>query len=149
MRNMLIGAGLGSHPPKIYEDPRLREIDHGYNHPNAQKASREKEGWFWYRFDGGESPADCYDRAAGFISSMYRQLKRKPGPGGSQKDVVIVTHGMMVMTFVMRFMHLSVEEFETLDVPPNCSVVTIGPKELIGERQFETRKWAVTGLKLR
>lgn len=29
-------------------------------------------GWFYYRFRGGESPADCYDRASSFLESMMR-----------------------------------------------------------------------------
>jgi len=156
---MLEGAGLKKEAVKIYEDPRLREIDHGYNNPEMQKPLRAVEGWFWYRYDGGESPADCYDRAASFTSSMMRQIKRKQKgppeliasrePGTFNRDVVIVSHGMLVMTFVMRFLHLSVEQFETMAVPRNCSVVTIGPKHLIQNPQFTSGKWAVEGLTMR
>jgi hypothetical protein len=39
-----------------------REVDHGYEDLQAQEAKRERHGWFYYRFNGGESPADCYDR---------------------------------------------------------------------------------------
>lgn len=78
----------GDNPPRPYrirEDPRLRyahstahahacerrahavvcvcrEVDHGYEDLQAQEAKRERHGWFYYRFNGGESPADCYDR---------------------------------------------------------------------------------------
>jgi broad specificity phosphatase PhoE len=150
MHNMLLGAGFeGIDIPKIYEDPQLREVDHGYADPELQRPSRVREGWFWYRFDGGESAADCYDRCSMFISSLMRQLQRKKGENGSTKDAVIVTHGMIIRCLVMRFMHLSVEQFDATDTPNNCDIITIAPKHLITQPQFVSGKWAVSGLKMR
>lgn len=160
MRHLLLGAGFAEDSlPKIYEDPRLREVDFGYGDPEAQKGKRETEGYFWYRFDGGESSADCFDRTAAFLDSMMRQVERKPkgNPqlikarelGMFNRDVVIVTHGLITRCLVMRFMHLTVEQFDSIDNPDNCSVVTIGPKYKINNPQFVSGKWAVEGLKMR
>src|SRR3954470_16022687 len=67
--DLLAGAGLDRSGVRYYEDPRLREVDHGYVSIIAQRAMQTKFGPFYYRFDGGESPADCYDRTSGFLES--------------------------------------------------------------------------------
>jgi len=151
MHFIKVGAGFTEDTDnlRVYEDPRLREVDFGYGDPESQKDKREHEGFFWYRMDGGESGADCFERCATFLDSMMRQLKRKIGPNGSTKDVVIVTHGMIIKCFVMRFMHLSVEQFDSIDTPGNCSIVTIGLKHEILNPQFVSGKWAVEGLRMR
>lgn len=150
MKHLLIGAGIPeSQFPKIYEDPRLREVDFGYGDPEKQKEKRNEQGYFWYRMDGGESAADCFDRCATFLDSMMRQLKRKTGINGSSKDVLIVTHSLVIRCFVMRFLHLSVEEFDTIASPNNCDIITIGLSSEVDNPQFKSGKWAVSGLRMR
>jgi broad specificity phosphatase PhoE len=164
MKGILSGAGFNENNlPKIYEDPRLREVDFGYGDPEAQKPKRAHEGYFWYRMDGGESAADCFDRTSDFLDSMMRQLERKQKevyempldddaiifPEKVNRDVVIVTHGMIIRCFVMRFLHLTVEQFDATDTPGNCDVITIAPRELIENPQFTSGKWAVEGLTMR
>jgi broad specificity phosphatase PhoE len=140
------GAGIA--PPTtgrgIYEDPRLREVEHGYEPVASQEELRKTHGWFYYRFRGGESPADCYDRTSSFLESMMRQVERK-----SAERVLIVTHGLTIRCFVMRFLHLSVEEFDSLANPLNCAVITLGDHSMIENPQFISRQWAVNGLTLR
>lgn len=125
----------------VYEDPRLREQEHGYGNLKEQERMRATHGWFYYRYEGGESPADCYDRTSGFLESMMRQLERK-----DCSKVLIVTHGMALRCFVMRFLRLTVEQFEEIDNPDNGAVVTIAPRELIDQCYVETGAWKVTGL---
>src|SRR5262245_4731955 len=55
MANLLAGAGVSSPPVRVFEDPRLREVDHGYEDIEEQLARRQTHGWFYYRFVGGES----------------------------------------------------------------------------------------------
>lgn len=142
---ILEGAGLTEADLKwIYEDPRLREIDHGYNTIDWQEALRKVHGWFYYRFKGGESPADGFDRICTFLESMMRQIKRKKA-----KKVLIVTHGLIMRCFVMRFMHLTVEQFESLANPHNCDIITIGLKKDMENPQFTSGKWGITGLRFR
>jgi broad specificity phosphatase PhoE len=109
---VLAGASLA--PPELvglraHEDPRLREVEHGYELVEPQEELRKTHGWFFYRFKGGESPADCYDRTCTFLESMMRQVERK----GSER-ALIVTHGLTIRCFVMRFLHLTVEQFDSL-----------------------------------
>lgn len=131
-------------PRGIYEDPRLREVEHGYEPIESQEQLRKTHGWFYYRFRGGESPADCYDRTSSFLESMMRQVERKKAD-----RVLIVTHGLTIRCFVMRFLHLSVETFDALANPPNCSVITLGDKSELEDVQFTSRNWGVTGLTMR
>src|SRR5689334_1246974 len=67
MAGVIAGAGLNSSDVRVFEDPRLREVDHGYVDIEAQKGLRETHGWFYYRYNGGESAADCYDRTCTFL----------------------------------------------------------------------------------
>lgn len=144
MAGLLAGAGVEEGKARVFEDPRLREVEHGYTDVEAQEPLRKTHGWFYYRYQGGESPADCYDRTSGFLESMMRQAERKM-PGG----IVIVTHGLTIRCFVTRFLHLSVEQFETLANPNNCDVITIGLKDALPDALFHSGRWAVQGLELR
>ena len=129
---------------KVYEDPRLREVEHGYDPVPPQEDLRKRHGWFYYRFRGGESPADCYDRTSSFLESMMRGAERK------QTDrILIVTHGLLIRCFVMRFLHLSVEDFDSLANPSNCAIVTIGDKAMLPDALFTSGRWGVSGLSLR
>ena len=67
---LLRGAGLGpAQRPVVFEDPRLREVEHGYYDYEEQTWDRVVHGWFYYRFRGGESPADCFDRVSTFLET--------------------------------------------------------------------------------
>lgn len=137
-------SGLDQPPSRIYEDPRLREVERGYINDTSQYPLRKIHGWFYYRHQGGESPADCYDRTSNFLESMMRNRERK-----HVEKILIVSHGMTIRCFVMRFLHLTVEQFENIRNPDNGSVVTIGPLAEIENPIYKTKKWGVTGLKLR
>jgi broad specificity phosphatase PhoE len=122
----------------------LREVEHGYDDVAAQEELRKRHGWFYYRFKGGESPADCYDRTSNFLESMMRQAERK-----SATKVLIVTHGLLIRCFVMRFLHLSVEEFDSLANPSNCDLITLTDKTRLENPLFTSGWWGVTGLRVR
>jgi broad specificity phosphatase PhoE len=124
MEGVLAGAGVPADAVRVFEDPRLREVDHGYAEVNPQEALRRIHGWFYYRFNGGESPADCYDRTSAFLESLMREVDRK----GAER-VLVVTHGLTIRCFVMRFLHLKVEDFDRMANPANASVITLARRE--------------------
>lgn len=129
---------------KVYEDPRLREVERGYVDITSQHEFRKVHGWFYYRHAGGESPADCYDRTSAFLESLMRQSKRK-----NLDSALIVAHGMTIRCFVMRFLHLTVEQFEAIENPSNCDIVTIAPSDQLSESVFTCGRWGVHGIYLR
>jgi broad specificity phosphatase PhoE len=142
LQALLEGAGVDrSAPFDIYEDPRLREQDHGYGNVKQQESLRATHGWFYYRYEGGESPADCYDRVSGFLESMMRQVERK-----SASKVLIVTHGMAIRCFVMRFLHLTVDDFELIDNPANGAIVTVAGRDELQDFYLQNEAWRVAGL---
>lgn len=146
LQGIFQGAGLTAEQVaglKVYEDPRLREVDHGYADVGPQRVLRETHGWFYYRYQGGESPADCYDRVSIFLESMMRQVLRKEAA-----RVLIVSHGLAIRCFVMRFLHLTVEQFTRVDNPHNGDIVTIAPRGRLAEPVFRTDRWEVAGLRL-
>lgn len=107
------------------EDPRLREQEWG----NFQieeiaeriKKERYKFGTFFYRMPDGESGADVFDRISGFLDTLYRDFQSNT----IQENVIIVTHGLTLRLFLMRWFHWSVEEFESLENPENCQIVNL------------------------
>jgi broad specificity phosphatase PhoE len=143
MRHLLEGAQLEP-GTKVYEDPRLREVERGYADEASQFDLRKVHGWFYYRHSGGESAADCYDRTSAFLESMMRGAERT----GATR-FVIVTHGMTIRCFAMRFLHLTVEQFESMRNPDNCDIVTIAPIREVEAPVFESSRWGVSGLRLR
>lgn len=98
-----------------YEDPRLREQEWGQNMESREgykdkiEEYRDSYGHFYYRFrDGGESCADVFDRVSDFMNTLHRDFEKEDFP----KNVVIVSHGMSLRLFLMRWFHCTVEEFE-------------------------------------
>ena len=146
LQGIMAGSGLTDPEQaqlRIYDDPRLREVEHGYEPIAPQEALRRTHGWFYYRFRGGESPADCYDRTSGFLEGMMRQVLKK-----SSTRVLIVTHGLALRCFVMRFLHLKVEEFEKIHNPSNCDVVTLADRTTLDTPQLTWGHWGVVGLRM-
>ena len=144
---ILEGAGLDAAALldiRRYEDPRLREVDHGYESVEAQDELRRTHGWFYYRYRGGESPADCFDRTSNFLESMMRQIERHDAA-----RALVVTHGLTIRCFVMRFLHLRVEDFDRIDNPDNGDVITLGDQNAIGACDFVSGWWGVSGLRMR
>ncbi|CQR61326.1 histidine phosphatase family protein [Streptomyces leeuwenhoekii] len=115
-----LGA-LGLDPAliRVREEPRLREQDWG-NWQNRedvrlQQAYRDAYGHFFYRFTQGESGADVYDRVGGFLESLWRSFEAPDHP----PNVLLVTHGLAMRLFCMRWFHWTVAEFECLVNPGN------------------------------
>lgn len=107
------------------EEPRLREQEWGYLHCNEDfdKICRERReyGTFYYRIPGGEAGSDVYDRMNDLLGSLYRDFSDKDYP----LNCVLVTHGLTIRLFIMRFFHQTVEEFELMIAPKNCSLVVL------------------------
>lgn len=107
----------------IKEDPRIREQEWG----NFQekhlfkkiKKERYKYGSFFYRMPHGESGADVYDRVTTFIDTLHRDFKKEYFPD----NMCIVTHGLTLKIFLMRWFHWTVEDFEKYDTPENCCII--------------------------
>jgi broad specificity phosphatase PhoE len=73
-----------------------------------------------------------------------RQIERK-----HTDHVLVVTHGLFIRCFVMRFLHLAVEDFGALANPRNCDIITLAEKSKLEQCQFTSGRWGVSGLALR
>lgn len=117
--------GLAVDEGDVRVEPRLREQDWAnFQDPAdiaAQREARNRYGHFWYRFTHGESGSDVYDRVSTFLESMHRTFEKPDAP----RNVVIVTHGLTMRLFCMRWFHWSVEYFESLENPANGEPVVL------------------------
>ncbi|MGW1893026.1 histidine phosphatase family protein [Streptomyces sp. NPDC002004] len=114
---------------RVREEPRLREQDWGNWQDRddvvQQKSYRDTYGHFFYRFAQGESGADVYDRVGAFLESLYRSFEAPDHP----PNVLLVTHGITMRLFCMRWFHWSVAVFECLSNPGNGEIrmLELGP----------------------
>lgn len=110
---------------KASEDPRIREQDFGHLRPIDAFELIDKErtmfGTFFYRIPDGESGADTYDRISSFLDSLWRDFRKEDYP----ENTLIVSHGLTIRLFCMRWFHWTVEEFEKLRNPMNCEKVIL------------------------
>ena len=111
------------------EEPRLREQEWGHLRPveetNILMGKRDSFNTFYYRFPDGESGADVYDRVSDFFGTLHRDFEKKDYP----ENVIIITHGMTIRLFLMRWFHWSVEEFEDVRNPSNCDIIILEKQE--------------------
>lgn len=111
--------GLDPDRTRAKEEPRLREQDWG-NYQDAEDVQRQRKardayGHFFYRFAQGESGADVYDRVGAFLETLHRAFDKPDFP----PNVLMVTHGLTMRLFCMRWFHWTVDEFECLSNPGN------------------------------
>ena len=117
-------AELKSQVKLWVEDPRLREQEFSgsFQRDRVPYEERIRYGKFFFRWPGGESAADVYDRASLFLDTLHRDFSKHT----ARNDVVLVfTHGLTARVLLMRWMHFSVETFELTSNPPNCGCLEL------------------------
>lgn len=110
----------------VREEPRVREQDFG-NFQKAErmraiKETRDQFGRFFYRFPEGESGADVFDRVTSFLESLWRDIdmNRFNCEQSTDLNLIIVTHGVAMRIFFMRWFKWTTEQFELLNNAQNC-----------------------------
>mmetsp|Transcript_13747 Transcript_13747/g.22694 ORF Transcript_13747/g.22694 Transcript_13747/m.22694 type:complete len:396 (+) Transcript_13747:185-1372(+) len=113
---------------RLFLEPRLREQDFGnFQDPREMaraKLERKAHSNFYFRFPNGESGADVYDRVSTLLETLFRDFN-KPG---FPSVVVIVSHGLLMRLFLMRWYHWTVEFFESTENPGNCDLYLMSRK---------------------
>ena len=61
------------------------------------------------------SVSDAYDRVSDFLDTLHRDFQKDDFP----QNAILVAHGMLNRVFLMRWFHMSVEDFELLANPMN------------------------------
>ncbi|CAF0779484.1 unnamed protein product [Adineta ricciae] len=124
---------------KIREDPRIREQEWGNFQDLATRettvSERKKIGRFFYRFKNGESGADVYDRVSSFMDSLYREMDNCLMP---ENNILIVSHGLFMRLFLMRFYRWPVEKFHTLENFDNCGYCILERDDTDGSFTLKT-----------
>ena len=117
---------LGDSIVQSVEDPRIREQEWGHlrHRDENDEIVRERDDYstFYYRIPDGESGADVFDRVSTFLETLHRDFRKKD----YAQNCLIITHGLTLRLFLMRWFHWSVEQFENLRNPGNGQVVVMG-----------------------
>ncbi|CAA0814374.1 Phosphoglycerate mutase-like protein AT74 [Striga hermonthica] len=109
----------------VREECRLREQHFG-NFQEVEerrkiKSTRNTYGKFFYRVPQGESSADVYDRVSSFIEGLWRDMEgNKLNCDDQELNLVVVSHGLTILLFLMKWFNWTVNEFEALANPSNC-----------------------------
>lgn len=118
-----IAAQFPGNQFRYSEEPRLREQEWGYlrSYEELQRLKKERKeyGVFYYRFPGGEAGTDVYDRINDLLGSLHRDFQEPDYP----QNCILITHSLAIRLFIMRWFHLTVEEFEEMCSPKNAELV--------------------------
>ena len=112
------------------QEPRIAEQQFG-NFQNPHETIKQKEqrhlfGRFFYRFPNGEAGMDVYTRVTSFLSTLSRdwnQLRQHEVVDMENYNILIVTHGLTLRLFLMRYFQLTVPEFEDSFNAPNAELI--------------------------
>jgi broad specificity phosphatase PhoE len=110
---------------RVTEDPRIREQDWGHfrstSDINMLRDMRDGYGPFFYRIEDGESGADVYDRVSSFFDTLHRDFEKDTFP----ENCLLVTHGLLIKIFLMRWFHWDYRKCERMKNPDNCGIVVL------------------------
>ena len=112
----------------VRHEPRIAEQQFG-NFQNVEavqqaKVERKRFGRFFYRFPNGEAGLDVYNRVTSFTSTLFRDSQQLRGQGVNPErmNIVIITHGLSIRLFLMRWFQFTVDDFEKSYNPSNASL---------------------------
>ncbi|KAJ4954848.1 hypothetical protein NE237_011631 [Protea cynaroides] len=142
----------------VREECRIREQDFGNfqvgERMKAIKSARERFGRFFFRFPEGESAADVFDRLSSFLESLWRDIEMKRLVQHQRCDdeinLIIVSHGLALRVFLMKWFKWTVEQFEHLSNLYNCEsrVIQLGAggeySLAIHHSEEELRGWGLS-----
>ena len=121
-KEIVIGGEFDNGKLDFKEEPRIREQEWGHLRSVEESAlcneARDNYGTFYYRIPNGESGADVFDRMASFFDSLHRDFQKEDFP----VNCAIVTHGMTIRLFLMKWFHWTVEQYEEMRNPYNCQI---------------------------
>ncbi|KAI3470581.1 hypothetical protein Pfo_027244 [Paulownia fortunei] len=110
----------------VREECRLREQHFGnfqeLEERKRIKRTRNRYGKFFYRVPDGESSADVYDRVSTFLEGLWRDMETNKFSNGSSDELnlIVVSHGLTILLFLMKWFNWTVDQFEGLTNPRNC-----------------------------
>lgn len=124
----IVARALGSKVTSFRVDADLRELKWSdyKGGPNAvlQTQQRQNMGPFKSHNEGGESPYDVWVRQADVLDRFEKEWENDIYP----ENLVIVCHGITMLTLLMRLASIPQKKYETLATPHNCEVVELVPK---------------------
>lgn len=131
------------------EEPRVAEQQFGnFQNPHkvrTAKSERRTFGRFFFRFPDGESGLDVYSRCSSFLATLSRDIKQidqrysylhrhdnnnnqgvaVANDAMADMNILVVCHGLTLRLLLMRYFHLSVEEFESSYNSQNAKLVVM------------------------
>ena len=113
------------------EDPRLREREWGMLRDlnDNHKGNKDHFFDFFYKPEGGESFANCYDRVGSFHQWLEVNAK--------EENVIVVAHGESIKCYMAYLLGWTELQFAQVKNPKNCEVFLV-------ERQEQGDDWKLS-----
>ncbi|KAK2664127.1 hypothetical protein Ddye_002701 [Dipteronia dyeriana] len=116
----------------MIKEPRLREQDFGNfqdrERMRVEKTMRTLYGRFFYRFPNGELQL-IIENETGFRETLRAAIDngrfQPPGDRNQNTNVVIVSHGLTLRVFLMRWYKWTIEQFERLNNLGNGDMIVM------------------------
>lgn len=105
-----------------------------YGELQQLKKERKEYGIFYYCFLGGEAGTDVYNRINDLFGSLHRDFLSED----YSRNCVLVAHSLAIRLFIMRWFHLTVEEFGQMLSPKNGELVILELNEQTEEYELLT-----------
>lgn len=119
-------------------DPRIREREWSGWFGDHLAAPKDRAYKYFYRMSGGESCADVYTRITSFIESLRLDFDQM-----SSDNVLVISHGTAIRLFLQRWFRWDIDEYYTIQNPPNGGIIILERKfneyELITEIKRATK----------
>ncbi|PFH35111.1 hypothetical protein BESB_059980 [Besnoitia besnoiti] len=123
-------------PYEITEDMRLRDQEMGFGRSRTELVKeflqRNFEANKYYRFSGGESGADVFDRVASFGAQLQRDFETKP----YVENCVIVSHRPVLRVLISLLSPKTADVDALLDLSSSAGVVVLKKKPPSGEYEY-------------
>lgn len=98
----------------VPEEEWAERFPEEYNH---YKKCEDQKGRFWARMPLGESRFDVAVRVHQAFGTFHRDADWH-----NTRDIIVICHGVTLRAFVMQWLHLTPEWFDSESNPVNCAI---------------------------
>jgi hypothetical protein len=86
------------------------------------------------------------DRISAFFETLFQDFHRRPLNEIEDYTLIVVSHGISVRLFLMRWFHWTIRDFEKLQNPSNCTPIVLTRKGDSLLYELDAESWEALGV---